>query len=170
MIKLLEVLTPHSLSFFSNENFFFMFNYLINFCNNVKFFLMSNSFNKANANTLLNDNSSNLNINQLTNFTNENLKNMTTIYNNDFKSNINYNSYFVYLYIIFDLFSTLPSNIYLTLTHLFNLKNHLSTITTNYTYFTNSYLPTLLNDNIFYTIFKNLDSFAFSTITSKQTN
>lgn len=160
-IKFFEIFYLYNITSQNNilnyfNDVFFVNNFFIFFSNFKNFFFSYFFFNNY---TL----SNNIEINKINN--NENLlfinnNNLTlshSFFNNSFYSKLDYNSYFVYFYILIYFIINLPGNIFFFIKNIFDIK----TISDNLFYFYESlttwYIPTLLNDNLFYLTYKNFN-------------
>lgn len=144
-----------SYNYFINYYFFNLINYFFYLKDGViSFFINSNhtdsSLFKINFNKSIIEN--NLNSDSSANF-----KTVNFMFKNNFYSNLNYDSFFVYFFIFFYLIYSLPFFLISIIKNIFDLSKILELMYDYYLLITSWYLPVLLKDNIFYYFYKNLN-------------
>jgi len=161
-IKFLEVFYFYTYTFTSNLSnyfsYFFFIQYFISLYNNFFLFffkfktpssesyLTSTSFSEISSENVLLKNSNNF-------------KTSNFFFKNDFYSNINYDSYFVYFFIFFYLIYSFPFLLFSVVKNIFNFSLIWEVLYDYYLLLTSWYAPILLKDNIFYYFYKNLNFF-----------
>ena len=146
-------------NFYFYFNYFFFIQYLNVFYNNLfLFFSKFKNFFSNNSKLLninLNDNS--VLENNLISTNSNNYKPLVSVFNNNFYSKLNYDSYFVYFFIFFYLIYSLPFFLFSIFKNIFNLPSILDLFYDYYFLLTSWYIPVLLKDNIFFYFYKNLN-------------
>ena len=134
-------------SFFFMNNFFYIFKNLFSSLNQFAFSSNHFAFYKKSPHAI------NLEIKDEENLTNFNLK-----FNKDQSIFFfDYNSYLIYFYTIFFFFYNLPFLFFDICKNIFNSSNLTSLFFYYYDVLVSWYLPILLNDNIFYLIYTNIN-------------
>ena len=164
-IKFFEIIFFFNTNFFNLSyisNYFFSFYALINFYLNLKISLISyfNFFSSADSILLeQNDNiKSDLKSYTISNYFNLNKKissNSGTIF-------FDYNSYFIYFYTLFYFIYNIPFIFSVLIKNIFNISSLFNILFYYYDILVSWYLPTLLNDNVFYLIYKALSFNSYS--------
>jgi len=142
-----------------NQNYFLNYYPFLNNFSNLRLFLFSNYY--TNNLEISNKNNNNfLNNNENSVFTNEGelLTKTLPFFNKNFDSKLDYNSYFVYFYVLINSFLNLPTILIHLTKNIFNTKLLMNEFFNIYESITLWYIPTLLNDNLFYLLHKNIDS------------
>jgi len=144
-------------------NYIYFISPFIDFYNNILFFwLSSDSYNSNNKTILLkiipnNDKASNTSENLLSEKTYALLTNSNSLFNNSFNFKFDYNSYFVYFYIILYLLSNIPYFVFTFFKNIFDFKEISYYLFVFYESLTTWYIPSIFDDNIFYSFLKYLD-------------
>ena len=141
---------------FLNFNTLFLFNTNFNLYNLFNFSTLSTLFNFSQ-----NPSFSNLPINN-TSYDINNISLKKSFFNDSFYFKFDYNSYFVYIYLLIDFIKNTPFLIFNILSNFFNFFYLNNILFSFYSFVTTWYLPTLLNDNLFYIFFKNLNFYSFN--------
>ena len=163
-IKFFEVF--YFYNYKNNDNLYTYFNYFyftqyLNLLSNNLFLFFSefkflyNSFNFFN----IADNPNNLttNENNLIKNNYSNFKANNGMFENNFYSKLDYDSYFVYFFILLHAIYSLPFFLISVVKNVFNFSMIWDLIYNYYLLLTSWYIPVLLKDNIFYYFYKNLN-------------
>ncbi len=146
-----------SINFFFYFNYFYSLNYLLLFVDNLKNLISLNFFKTSSYNfdKIIDYKNSENNVENTFN----NLKTSDSFFNNNFKLSLNYNSYYVYLYVFFYSILQLPFIFFNLFLNIFNFKNIFLSLSLIYEYIVSWYIPSLFSDNIFYFFLKKINSF-----------
>ncbi len=139
-----------------NFNTLFLFNTNFNLYNLFNFSTLSTLFNFSQ-----NPSFSDLPINN-TSYDINNISLKKSFFNDSFYFKFDYNSYFVYIYLLIDFIKNTPFLVFNILSNFFNFFYLNNILFSFYSFVTTWYLPTLLNDNLFYIFFKNLNFYSFN--------
>jgi heme/copper-type cytochrome/quinol oxidase subunit 1 len=169
ILEILNVFNMYSHSFNMYNSFYFLnqlvnsfFNAIINFykvlSNN---FFINNIANSYNLDLVNKEVIYNKNIIDVT------FKDKNYFFNNNFYSQLNYNSYYAYLYIFFYFILNIPAYFFNIVSNLFNIKILFMYVNEINNIFINWFLPMFFNNNVFYWFFKNIN-FIFYNVNLKK--
>ena len=139
---------------FNNTFFLNMFNF------NLKYVFQNNLFNFKNypqTTTSIKTNLTNKIFENNFISSNHNFSKSQTFFNNSFYAKLDYNSYYVYIYIIIYIILNSPFFIFNFIKNIFNFDSIIKSFYNFYEFIIFWYLPTLLNDNPYYFFYKNLN-------------
>ena len=157
-IKFFEIFYFYNYKSINNFNTYFNYFYFIQYSLSIynNFFLFFSKFEKNNFQPSSLKLNKNFNEDSILNNDSITFKTTNSTFNNNFYSKLNYDSYFVYVYIFIYFILSLPSLLISFFKSIFNLSSILEILYDYYLLITSWYMPILLKDNIFYYFYKNL--------------